>query len=145
MLVEEILWAKVEMQQDSDQDILGKDLVVSDSGTVIKELSRSEYNVDSVEGFLARLDSACTHPESISRSFEYKIDRATRLLMINDGNTMGAAMMPSSFPNAVKLAGMLRSSLSFDKVDIEQLIKLINLDDKDWEQTLLSYQSPKAK
>lgn len=145
MLVEEILWAKVEMQQDPDQDMLGKDLVVSDSGTVIKELSRSEYNIDSVEGFLARLDSACTHPESISRSFEYKIDRATRLLMINDGNTMGAAMMPSSFPNAVKLAGMLRSSLSFDKFDIEQLVKLINLEDKDWEQTLLSYQPPKAK
>lgn len=144
MLVEEILWAKVEMQQDSDEKILGKDLVVSDSVSVIKELSRSEYNSDSVDGFLARLDSACAHPESVSKSFEYKIDRATRLLMINDGNTLGAAMMPSSFPNAVKLAGMLRSSLSFDKVDIEQFVKLLNLDDKDWEQTLLTYHPSKT-
>ncbi|MNN84921.1 hypothetical protein D3C81_2021340 [compost metagenome] len=79
----------------------------------------------------------------MSREFEYKIDRATRLLMISDGNTLGAALMPSSFPSAVKLVGMLRSSLSFDKIDIEDFVRLLNLDDKGWEQALLSYKPTK--
>jgi hypothetical protein len=145
MLVEEVLWAKIEMQQDENQESQGRDLVVSDPSTVTQELSRLEYNHDSVEGFLARLGSVCAHPDSLSRSFEYKIDRATRLLMIQDGNTMGAALMPSNFPSAVKLAGMLRASLDFKDLDLEQLVRLINLKDKEWEETMLSYQSHKER
>lgn len=145
MLVEEVLWAKIEMQRDAEQVHLNKDLVVSDAGTVTREISRSEYSRDSVEGFLTRLCSACTHPDSMSRSFEYKIDRATRLLMIKEGNTIGAALMPSNFPNAVKLAGMLRASLEFKDLDIEQFVRLINLEDKEWEKMMLSYQPPKEK
>lgn len=145
MLVEEVLWAQIEMQQDADQETAAKDLVVSDRSTVVQELSRYEYRADSVEGFLTRLSSACSHPESMSRGFEYKIDRATRLLMINDGDITGAAMMPSSFPNAVKLAGMIRSNLNFDKLDIEDLVRLINLEDNDWAQTMLTYRPTKSE
>lgn len=143
MQVEEILWAKIVMQQAENESAPTKDFIVLDSNTVTNETSRKEYKRDSVEGFLSRLDSACTYPESMSREFEYKIDRATRLLMISDGNTLGAALMPSSFPSAVKLVGMLRSSLSFDKIDIEDFVRLLNLDDKGWEQALLSYKPTK--
>lgn len=145
MLVEEVLWAKIELQQEADQEIAGRDLIVSDKSTVVQELSRSEYRPDSVEGFLTRLGSVCIQPESMSRSFEYKIDRATRLLMINDGDITGAAMMPSSFPSAVKLAGMIRSNLNFEKLDIEQFVRLVNLEDKDWTQTMLSYRPTKSE
>lgn len=145
MLVEEILWAKIEMQQESDQETHGRDLIVSDRSTVVQEMSRTEYCPDSVEGFLTRLSIACAHPESMSRGFEYKIDRATRLLMINDGDITGAAMMPSSFPSAVKLAGMIRSNLNFDKLDIEEFVRLINLEDNDWAQTMLSYRPTKSE
>ncbi|HDS1815837.1 TPA: hypothetical protein QEM96_000453 [Pseudomonas putida] len=139
MLVEEILWAKVELQQESSREERNRDLVVNDRSTIDREIVRTEYNQTSVEGFLSRLDSVCAYPESTSKSFEYKVDRATRLLMINDGNTMGAAMMPSGFPSAVKLAGMIRSNLEFDKMDMEQLVNLLNLDEANWEQALLSY------
>ncbi|WP_338444713.1 hypothetical protein QCL51_07165 [Pseudomonas sp. LTR0] len=139
MLVEEVLWAKVELQQESTREEKNRDLITNDRKTIESEIVRTEYNHASVEGFLSRLDSACTYPDSISRNFEYKIDRATRLLMINDENTLGAAMMPSSYPSAVKLAGMIRSNLEFDKINIEQFVGLINLDDSDWEQALLSY------
>ncbi|MNH30107.1 hypothetical protein D3C79_903810 [compost metagenome] len=127
------------MQQHGDDDSQDRDLVVTDGEAVLNELSRSEYKLDSVEGFLSRLNSACTHPESLSRSFEYKIDRATRLLMINDGKTLEAATMPSSFPSAVKLAGMLRSTLEFKDIDLDQFVRLINLEDKQWTHALLSY------
>ncbi|WPN48386.1 hypothetical protein [Pseudomonas sp. P8_241] len=145
MFVEEVLWAKIELQQEANQETAGRDLIVSDRSTVVQELSRSEYRPDSVEGFLTRLSSVCTHPESMSRDFEYKIDRATRLLMINDGDITGAAMMPSSFPSAVKLAGMIRSNLDFDKLDIDQFVRLINLEDSDWAQTMLSYRLTKSE
>ncbi|MEW4948172.1 hypothetical protein [Pseudomonas asiatica] len=143
MWVEEFLWAKIEMQQHGDEDSQDRDLVVTDGEAVLNQLSRSEYKLDSVEGFLSRLNSACTHPESLSRSFEYKIDRATRLLMINDGKTLEAATMPSSFPSAVKLAGMLRSTLEFKDIDLDQFVRLINLEDKQWTQALLSYRPSK--
>lgn len=139
MLIEEILWAKIELQHDRSQEAIGKDLVVSDPNTVTQELSRTEYSRDSVDGFLARLDSACAHPDSMSRSFEYKIDRATRLLMINDGKAIEAALMPSNFTSALKLAGMIRSSLTYKQLDIKDFVRLINLDDKEWEQVLLTY------
>lgn len=143
MWVEEFLWAKIEMQQHEDEDSTDRDLVVTDGEAVLNQLSRSEYKLDSVEGFLSRLNSACTHPESLSRSFEYKIDRATRLLMVNDGKTLEAATMSSSFPSAVKLAGMLRSTLEFKDIDLDQFVRLINLEDKQWTQALLSYRPSK--
>ncbi|MDY4309481.1 hypothetical protein SOX05_06265 [Pseudomonas putida] len=143
MLVEEVLWASLEMQKEQGELASSKDLLIVDNHTVLHELSRSDYKRDSVEGFLSRLDSACTHPESLSRSFEYKIDRATRLLMINDGKTLEAATMPSSFPSAVKLAGMLRSTLEFKDIDLDQFVRLINLEDKQWTQALLSYRPSK--
>lgn len=65
--------------------------------------------------------------------------------MVNDGDITGAAMMPSSFPSAVKLAGMIRSNLNFDKLDIEEFIRLINLEDNDWAQTMLSYRPTKIE
>lgn len=144
MQVEEVLWAKIVMQQDDNGSTPTKDFIVFDSNTVTNEIFRTEYKRDSVEGFLSRLDSACTYPDSMSREFEYKIDRATRLLMINDGNTLGAALMPSNFPSAFKLVGMLRSSLNFDKIDIKDFVHLLNLDDKGWEQALLTYKPTKS-
>lgn len=143
MLMEELLWAKVEMQQEGTGPSEIRDLVVSETSTVVRHVTRAEYNSDSVEGFLSRLDSACIHPESVSKSLEFKIDRATRLLMINNNDVMGAAMMPSSFPNALRLAGMIRSSLQFDSIDIEQLVKYVSLDDAKWAQALLSFRPSK--
>ncbi|NIF29452.1 hypothetical protein F3J44_24175 [Pantoea sp. Tr-811] len=143
MMVEEILWAKLEAQQQAAHESNNRDFIASNASQVIKEVTRVEYNSTSVEGFLSRLDSACTYPESISQNFEYKIDRATRLLMISDGDTLGAAMMPSNFPNAIKLAGMIRSDVNFNKMDIQQLVHFINLADSDWEQALLSFHAKK--
>jgi hypothetical protein len=139
MLVGEVLWAKLDMQQQAENLSNGRDFVAADSAAVTQQITRAEYRQESVEGFLSRLDSACAYPNSISKEFEYKIDRGTRLLMINNGDMVEAAMMPSSFPNAVKLAGMIRSNLNFQSFDIDQFVRLINLTDKDWQQNLLSY------
>lgn len=138
MLVEEMLWAHIEMKQDNDTQ-RRKDFVTTNSSIITEHVSRLEFQRDSAEGFLSRLDSACAYPDSLSQHFSYKIDRGTRLLMIRDGNIMDAAMMSSSFPSAVKLAGLIRSHLQIHDLDLDSFIELINLPDKDWEHKLLSH------
>lgn len=145
MLVGEVLWAKLDMQQQAENLSNGRDFVTADSAAVTRQITRAEYRQESVEGFLSRLDSACAYPNSISKEFEYKIDRGTRLLMINNGEMVEAAMMPSNFPNAVKLAGMIRSNLNFQSFDLDQFVQLINLTDKDWQLNLLSYRTSTGK
>lgn len=138
MLVEEMLWAHIEMKQDENTKP-GKDLVATNSSAVRDQVSRFEFRRDSAEGFLSRLDSACAYPDSLSQHFAYKIDRGTRLLMIRDGNIMDAAMMSSSFPSAVRLAGLIRSHLQIYDLDLDSFVELINLPEKDWEHKLLSH------
>ncbi|MNH31598.1 hypothetical protein D3C79_919770 [compost metagenome] len=57
---------------------------------------------------------------------------------------MGAALMPSSFPNAVKLAGMIRSHLNVSDLDMGRFVELINLTDSDWENMLLTHHKEDA-
>jgi len=130
LALEESLWAQIQIiRRDTEKQ---SDLIAIDRRIALEQIERYEVAVDSAEFFFSRLAEVCMYEDSSSVEFQYKIEKATRLLLVQDKKLLEAALMPAQFSTATRLASMLRARIGFTEFDVEEFVSLINMGQDEW-------------
>ncbi|NNA13725.1 hypothetical protein HBN71_21520 [Pseudomonas lundensis] len=137
MTIEESLWTVIKMQQSDSSDAFHTGLR-DDSFQLVH---RYEVESDSSEGFLLRLGEVINFPLSNSQEFQYLTEKAVRLLLLKRKDVVDAVMMPSSFSTPVRLAGMIRSQIEFNELDLDEFVRLVYLESESWRDMLFESKS----
>lgn len=135
MVVEESLWAMI--NECKKADVPTPKYLSADTVKLFQQIERFEVKPSSSEGFFLRLAETCFYEQSMSQYFRIKIDRAVRRLLVQNEGVIAALTMPAGYSSSVKLAGMIRSGLEFDNLNIDEFVKYINMDEKQWIAALI--------
>ena len=135
MVVEESLWAMI--NECKKADVPTPKYLSADTVKLFQQIERFEVKPSSSEGFFLRLAETCFYEQSMSQDFRIKIDRAVRRLLVQNEGVIAALTMPAGYSSSVKLAGMIRSGLEFDNLNLDEFVKYINMDEKQWIAALI--------
>ena len=134
LVLEEALWCQIQIAKKDSS--CTSDLIAIDRTMALKEIERYEVKKDSVEFFINRLAEVCMFEDSLSTEFQFKIERAVRMLLVHDERLLEAALMPVGFSTSTELASMLKAKIGFADFDVEEFVTLINMSHDDWRQRL---------
>ncbi|WLH34267.1 hypothetical protein PSH79_20345 [Pseudomonas sp. FP2196] len=132
LALEESIWSHICLLRDNSEF----DLIAIDRSVALLDLERYEVDQDSPEFFFTRLSEVCMYEGSSSVEFQYKIEKATRLLLVKDQKLLEAAMMTSEYSTPVRLASMLRARLGTVAFDVDQFVSLVNMSNEEWASNL---------
>jgi hypothetical protein len=132
LALEESIWSHIRLLRDNSE----YDLIAVDRNVALLDLERYEVNQKSPEFFFTRLSEACMYEGSSSVEFQYKIEKATRLLLVQDQKLLEAAMMTSEYSTPIRLASMLRARLGAVAFDVDQFVSLVNMSNEEWASNL---------
>jgi hypothetical protein len=138
MVLEEMLWAHIQLRQDKTINS-NRDYLINGETQIVERLTRELLPNKSAGSFLARLSETCVFSNSISSDLQYKIDFATKLLLVNSGDIKQAALMPPKFPTPMRLIGLIKSQLDANQLDLEKLNTYLNMSNDEWLNELLIY------
>ncbi|KWS31656.1 hypothetical protein AL059_16260 [Pseudomonas syringae pv. papulans] len=146
-MAEDVLgWYVVEKTLDmfirsKQKGLSSANYLVSDREKALMEIKNHVVRTDSVEAFMYRFEQVCDNPLTMSEDFRDKINRGVRYLLAQSGDVTAAVMYASSVSPEMKLAALMRERASFGGIEIESLVKFINMPQEEWSTAVLSQRS----
>ncbi|MDH4567969.1 hypothetical protein E8E95_14900 [Pseudomonas sp. BN414] len=139
-IVSETLWMMIsDPGNHNDKEFLTKDIK-----TVFEQIDRAEVDSGSSSDFRLRLDQVITLPYYTTPLFQRKMEKMWRFFLARDNKYLETLVPPSSVSLSLQLAERIRE-LDDDKTfDFGELVRLCNLDNDEWRETLLDLRSPNS-